>query len=365
MPTKLCHRLKAPPGHGEVLQLAKPAPEEAFLVTGYKKKTGKRKEFPVGELNLAREDLSMEEGPSREFIKDNDNSVLYQAQLLRSCTTGIKTNAWVRDLNINLKAARSCHKKTWADSKVRGFMWLFTSHALPVGTRLRGKGANTPCPLCTGTEDIEHMAFKCPHAQGIRKAVALEWWARTNDARWSLDHTFKEAFFGPTPKEALEVAWLTLTGITTWHIWRIRCAWAYDRKEVIPIASTTNAIWHDFESALLARCTKAVKQLEKLSEDVRFSRVSAEKAASMRWKIELEASAPSAILPLRLLPTELQQGANHLIEEWFSSPPGESTSVRNAGLDRPITNVSYCTKWRLTTASPAGRTGSEFFFPGT
>jgi hypothetical protein len=88
-----------------------------------------------------------------------------------------------------------------------------------------------------------------------------------------------------------------------------------------------------------------VVQLEKVNEDLKLSRVSAEKATSMIGKIELEASAPSAILPIRLRPIELQQGANHLTEEWFSLPPGESASVKNAGLDMPITTVSYCTRW--------------------
>ena len=87
----------------------------------------------------------MEEGPSRRFIKANDNSILYQAQLLRSCATRIKVNTWERDYAINLQVVRNNHKKTWANSKVKGFMWLLTSHALPVGTRLRGPGEGVLC----------------------------------------------------------------------------------------------------------------------------------------------------------------------------------------------------------------------------
>ena len=86
------------------------------------------------------------------------------------------------------------------------------------------------------------MAFHCPNVQKIHKAVATEWWARTNDAQWAILHTFKEAFLGPKAKTSLEVAWLTLNSITTWHIWKIRCAWTYDCKEVIPVALTANAI---------------------------------------------------------------------------------------------------------------------------
>ena len=37
----------------------------------------------------------------------------------------------------------------------------------------------------------------------------------------------------------------------------------------------------DFESALVARCNKSLKQLEKITEEFKLSRVSAERAATM------------------------------------------------------------------------------------
>ena len=172
MPSKKCYRLEAPPVGDETLRIAATNPEEAFLVTGYDKESGERKEFLLSDLDMAKEDISMEEGASRRFIKANDNSILYQAQLLRSCTTRIKVNTWERDYAINLQVVRNNHKKTWANSKVKGFMWLLTSHALLVGTRLRGAGEGTPSHMCTCTEDIEHMAFHCPNAQKICKAVS-------------------------------------------------------------------------------------------------------------------------------------------------------------------------------------------------
>ena len=51
-------------------------------------------------------------------------------------------------------------------------MWLFYSHALPVGSRMRGKDVNTSCPRCNHhTEDIEHMAFDCEWAADVRFLV--------------------------------------------------------------------------------------------------------------------------------------------------------------------------------------------------
>ena len=63
-------------------------------------------------------------------------------------------------------------------------------------------------------------AYKGGQKLQTYKAVATEWWARTNDAQWAIPHTFKEAFLSPKAKTLLEVAWLTLNSITTWHIWK-------------------------------------------------------------------------------------------------------------------------------------------------
>jgi hypothetical protein len=68
----------------------------------------------------------------------------------------------VRDYNINLVRVWREHPNTFAHSKVKGFMWLFCSHALPVGTRMRGKNARTKCPYCYEEEDIHHMSLTVP-----------------------------------------------------------------------------------------------------------------------------------------------------------------------------------------------------------
>ena len=162
MPSKKCYKLEAPPLGDETFKIAAPNPEEAFLVTGYDKNTGERKEVPLSDLDLAKEDLTMEKGPSHKFVKANDNSILYQAQLLHSCTTRIKVNTWERDYAINLQVVRNNHKKTWANSKVKGFMWLLTSHALPVGTRLRGSGERHPLPYVLRHRGHRTYGFPLP-----------------------------------------------------------------------------------------------------------------------------------------------------------------------------------------------------------
>jgi hypothetical protein len=102
--------------------------------------------------------LAEKYGP--EFIKSNQNSSLYKAQIFRTCVNKIKTNKWVENYGISLQKVKQEHLSTFASSKIKGFMWLYCSYALPVGTRLRGKKAKIKCPQCRKPKDIRHMATK-------------------------------------------------------------------------------------------------------------------------------------------------------------------------------------------------------------
>jgi hypothetical protein len=109
------------------------------------------------------------------------------------------------------------HLSMFAHSKVKGFMWLWCSHTLPTGTRLRGKDANTACPHCGEVENIRHMTYDCMIAAYIRDIVFMEWWACTTDSKWVRRFTFKCAFFNKD-NTTMAVAARTLSDIATFHI---------------------------------------------------------------------------------------------------------------------------------------------------
>jgi hypothetical protein len=104
--------------------------------------------------------------------------------MFRSCTNFIKENAWERNYGVDLKEICKTQFNTFVHSKVKSFMWLFTSHALPVGTRLRCKETDNRCPYCMEVEDIKHMAFDCIVAKNIHDMVFTEWWSRTTESWW-------------------------------------------------------------------------------------------------------------------------------------------------------------------------------------
>jgi hypothetical protein len=127
--------------------------QDVYLVTG-RDEEGCKIKTTLEQILTIEEDMCPTEQFRLAFIKRNENSRLYQAQMFRSCINSIKENAWVRDYGVDLEKVRKLHLSMFAHSKVKGFMWLWCSHALPAGTRLRSKDANTACPHCGEVEDI-------------------------------------------------------------------------------------------------------------------------------------------------------------------------------------------------------------------
>jgi hypothetical protein len=94
---------------------------DIYLVTGidedrYKVKT------TLEQICINDKDMRPTEQYGPAFIKRNENSRLYQAQMFRTCINSIKENAWVRDYSVDLEQVRKLHLNTFAHSKVKGFM---------------------------------------------------------------------------------------------------------------------------------------------------------------------------------------------------------------------------------------------------
>jgi hypothetical protein len=110
---------------------------DVYLVTGRDEERYKIK-TTLEQILTIEEEMRLTEQYGLAFIKRNENSRLYQAQMFRSYINSIKENAWVRDYGVDLEKVCKLHLSMFAYSKVKGFMWLWCNHALPAGTRLRG-----------------------------------------------------------------------------------------------------------------------------------------------------------------------------------------------------------------------------------
>ena len=156
-----------------------------------------------------------------EFVKDQQNFVIYDALLYRTGRKEPKKNAWVTKYGVDLEAIHKKYRSTIAHSSVKGFMWLLCSHALPVGSRMRGEETKKECHRCGETETIKHMAFSCEWVQQLRTIVLKEWWARSGNNRWTDRHGFGAAFFNDKVGPKAEI-FDALNAITAHEGWKSR-----------------------------------------------------------------------------------------------------------------------------------------------
>ena len=113
--------------------LAPSKAESLYITTGINPETERDKVIWLKDLKVKIEDKDSNK-QLEKFIKLNENSKLYKAQLKISAVTNIKTNAWERDYGTDHLKLFSLAKKAWAHSRIRGFNWLLASHALLVTT---------------------------------------------------------------------------------------------------------------------------------------------------------------------------------------------------------------------------------------
>jgi hypothetical protein len=94
---------------------------DTYLIIGMNKEGDKIKVTPENIL-LDETNMRPAEKYGPAFIKRNQNSSLYGAQMLRSYFNKIKPNKWVENYGINLSKVRQKHLSTFASSKIKGFM---------------------------------------------------------------------------------------------------------------------------------------------------------------------------------------------------------------------------------------------------
>ena len=85
---------------------------------------------------------------SPKFPKSMKNKWLYRAQLRRRRNLKRKDNKWDMCWNLNTDIAWRELKRLPVQSNVKGFLWLFVNHALPVAGRSWGEADKSCPPLC-------------------------------------------------------------------------------------------------------------------------------------------------------------------------------------------------------------------------
>ena len=224
MHKKLCYRLEEEPKTFDNHVMALTDPRDIFVksIKGTKKITHR-----IDEIVNIEPEPQIGGAMVTGFLTLDANSVLYKAQLYRYTNTRRKPIRWEEIFNTKINSLLELNMTNFTHSKVKGFMWLFYTHDLPVGARLRGKEANTPCKICGGRETIDHMASHCPTSKTTWKLVAKEWFARTGQESWFCNPSLSRQFFNI---EQVKLMWReqrTLRDITLHNIWKNRCEVMY------------------------------------------------------------------------------------------------------------------------------------------
>jgi hypothetical protein len=154
------------------------SPDRDLYVVAGRDENGDKIKLSLRMIHMDDEDMHPVEQYGPSFIKRNENGHLYKCQ-------------------------------------------MFTSHALPVGTRLPARTPVTNAPIVWRwrTSSTWHTTAV---AQYIRKKVFKEWWFRTMESRWYNHPTFEEAFFSEGTS-TFEVLRRTLNDIATYLFWKLRC----------------------------------------------------------------------------------------------------------------------------------------------
>ena len=105
--------------------------------------------------------------------------MLYEYQLRARVVISQKENKMEKMIGREVLLTICDNWSSVASSKVKGFMWLFWNHALPVGERMYGSEPDRRCPRCGQLEIYKHCALECPWVKQTLDIVATEWAMRS------------------------------------------------------------------------------------------------------------------------------------------------------------------------------------------
>ena len=353
---KCCHRIEEEPSSFDSINIAMTDPHDLYVKT---LKRGKLTAHRLDKVILLEPEPAPINGFTPEYLELDANSILYRAQLYRYAELKRKPIKWEDTYRIKVNPLMGLSSAGMTHSKVKGFMWLFYTHALPVATRMWGKETSQECKICGQRETIAHMSVDCLTARTTWKLVTKEWFARTAQPGWFINTSLENMFFNMEKSGDMGTEWRALRDTTLHNIWKNRCAVHYREEKSLPPAIIANRAWMDFETACKGRLQVLQKELKwwLLREEAEM--VSPENLARATGRIESESIRLSALIPVWAQQQCYTAAAASLSLTWRgeyeSSRTGEESTPN---LPTVFTN-SVNHRWRLTTCPRSGGHGTS------
>ena len=358
LPVKKCYLLDNNDIQGDMV-LAPPKADSLYITTELDPETERDKVIFLPALDIRVEDKESDEQLIR-FIKLNENSELYKAQLKITTVTKIKPNAWENDYGTDHLKLRNLARKSWAHSRIKGFNWLLASHALPVASRMHGKDSSSTCKCCgVADETIRHMVYDCKWAKAVRKMVFTEWWGRTGDPTQVILPSFRRSVLCTVTKRdtSMDTMRRTLNHITSYFIWRMRCSIWYSDEVATPPLITANEVWKEFETTLEARLKHIDTKDKWWSDKVGAGDTSQAHADEATTKMRAEAAEAKVVLVEWNTPESICPDTKEAIRKWCFETSGNDADI--AALQHPNKFPRWNYKWKLSTYPKSGGDGSS------
>jgi len=139
---------------------------------------------------------------------------------------------------------------TFTQDKVKSFQFTLICHALPVKQRTSWKLGDGKCHFCKYPETHEHLFFYCEFASKVRQIISKEMNWDTMDIISTLfcplgsqEQGISSCIQSNKPLTHRDnVVWHTVHNITSWHIWKARCAVEFNREEINPYLTAFAAL---------------------------------------------------------------------------------------------------------------------------
>ena len=318
--------------------------EDIYIVTDFNE-DGVKIKTPITELNMDSEEPRMADIHSPMYFKNEENALVHKAYEFRSTPTRRKDNKWLAQGLKDLKTAYRTQARTWAHAKIKGFMWLMVSHALPVGSRFFA--AEELCPHCLKRETMEHALYGCKTAAATWLIAKKEWDHRMMDTtRLDPPNIIRDLLeFDEGTKEEARA---TLAAITAFHIWRNRCNKKYRDEDAPPPEVTANEVWIEMDRAAEARVQHLEVKRNWWLNRTKVSMVPKDTADLKLENIAREIPKVRQVqsfwaLPLHVITNAIDTKHTVPLEDGFL-PLTEQLTTHN----------SHSPKWRLVTTQSPG-----------
>ena len=343
---KCCHRIEEAPTSFDTCNIAMTDPHDLYVKT---LKRGKVTAHRLDKVILTEPEPAPINGFTPDYLELDANSILYRAQLYRFAELRRKPIKWEETFRVKVNPLIKQSTAGMTHSKVKGFMWLFYTHALPVATRMWGNDTTHNCKICGQRETIAHMSVECLTARTTWKLVTKEWFARTAQPGWYTNPSLVNMFFNLEKSKDMGTEWRALRDTTLHNIWKNRCEVHYRNEQSLPPAVIANRAWLDFETACRSRLQALQKELKWWLLRDEAELVSPDNLARATGRIETESIRLSALLPAWAQQHCYKAAATSLSTTWMREYEESRTGEERTPHLPTVFTASVNHRWRLST----------------